>query len=501
MVGSSGISFSGLASGLDTSAIVRQLVALERIPIQLARAQQGEQQDKLDKLGQFGDLVKALQSKAESLSTSEGFTKLSIKGQDGDTASVSANDSAIQGTHIMEVLNLSSIDRWAFDGVSDDAANLGTVDGQTVDFDIGGTSYSVALGAGNSSIEAVANAINGAAGDDVNASVVNTGTDSSPNYQLVLAAKKSGDENRVSNISSSLPSLIITYSAPDGNGAATSASNLTVGLNASAEIDGLTITRSNNDFSDVLEGISLDAVGVGTTTFTVEPDKAAIRAEVDGFLKAYNDVIKFINTQNTFTASEEEGEAGTTGELFGDRVLSTVKRAMTRGLFDVDIDVISADTEGYSTLSNVGITTDNDGILSIDDEIFDAKLLGNLEAFTDLFVDTDGFVRDPSASPNTPGYYEDTTADSGLLATLARGLDQLFGNLPDNNPNIVVAGIFDLRKATYDRNIDRIGTDIRDKERRIEDFEENLVLRFARLEQLMAQLNSQGAALSATLGG
>lgn len=501
MVGSSGISFSGLASGLDTTAIVRQLVALERIPIQMALNQQGEQQSKLDKLGQFGDLVKALQKKSEDLSTSSGFSKLSIKGHDGDIATITSGSTALEGTHTVEILNLSSIDRWAFDGVSDDAVDLGTVTGQSVDFDVNGTSYSVPLDADNSSIEAVANAINSVAGDDVSASVVNTGTESSPTYQLVLASKKSGDENRISNISSSLPSLAITYSAPDVDGAATSSSNLTVGLNALADIDGLTITRSSNDFSDVLEGISVDAVGVGTTTFTVEPDKAAIRSEVDSFVSAYNDVIKFINTQNSYVASEEDGEAGSSGVLFGDSVLSTVRTALSRGLFNVDIDIITADTEGYSTLSNVGITSDNDGILSIDDDLFNEKLLGDLEAFTDLFVDTDGFERDPDAIPNTPEYYEDTTADSGLLASLARGLDQLFGKLPDDNPDIIVAGIFDLREQTFNRNIDRIGVDIIDKERRIESFEQDLVLRFSRLEQLMAQLNSQGAALSATLGG
>lgn len=501
MVGSSGISFTGLASGLDTSAIVRQLVALERIPIHMARTQQGVQQSKLDKLDQFGDLVKTLQSKAEDLSTTEGFSKLAINGADGDIATITSGSGAAQGTHTVEILNLSSIDRWAFDGVSDDEADLGTADGQSVDFEIDGTSYSVSLDADNSSIDAVANAINSAAGDDVIASVVNTGTDASPNYQLVLAAKESGDDYRISNITSGLPDLVITYSAPDSNGDATSSSNLTVGLNASAEIDGLTITRSSNDFSDVLEGISLDAVGVGTTTFTVEPNKEAIRGQIDTFLSAYNDVIKFINTQNTYKASDEEGEAGTSGVLFGDSVLSTVKTALSRGLFNVDIDVISADTEGYSTLSNVGITADNDGVLSIDDELFDEKLLGDLGAFTDLFVDSDGFERDPDAEPNTPEYYQDTTEDSGLLATLARGLDLLFGKLPDDNPDIVVAGIFDLREDTFNRNINRIGEDIRNKERRIESFEEDLILRFARLEQLMAQLNSQGAALAATLGG
>ncbi|MFQ5506994.1 MAG: flagellar cap protein FliD N-terminal domain-containing protein, partial [Planctomycetota bacterium] len=60
MVSGNGISFSGLASGLDTQAIVQQLVALERIPITLVETQKREEQDKLNKVDALADLVKAL---------------------------------------------------------------------------------------------------------------------------------------------------------------------------------------------------------------------------------------------------------------------------------------------------------------------------------------------------------------------------------------------------------------------------------------------------------
>ena len=73
MVSTSGISFSGLGSGLDTNAIVSQLVAVERIPINALRSRKSTEQQRLDLVGQLGDLVKELQSKAEDLSSPAEF--------------------------------------------------------------------------------------------------------------------------------------------------------------------------------------------------------------------------------------------------------------------------------------------------------------------------------------------------------------------------------------------------------------------------------------------
>ncbi|MDC1043628.1 flagellar cap protein FliD N-terminal domain-containing protein, partial [bacterium] len=69
MVSNSGISFSGLGSGLDTNAIVSQLMAVERIPINALQGRKGTEQRRLDLVGQLGDLVKTLQEKAEDLSS------------------------------------------------------------------------------------------------------------------------------------------------------------------------------------------------------------------------------------------------------------------------------------------------------------------------------------------------------------------------------------------------------------------------------------------------
>ena len=391
MVNNSGISIGGLGSGLDTQAIINQLVALERLPIRQIENDRDDVQSKIDRIGQFQNLVDALRDKAEELSTPQAFLALAVQGADESVANVTAGAAALQGSHTMDVQRLASVDRWAFDGVADPSTDLGTVNGQGLSFTVGTTSYDISVDADESSLTEIAAAINETAGDEVAASVVNTGTASSPSYQLVLASRQSGEDGRIFNINSTLPGLTIDSSPPDANGVATSANNVSVGNNALAVIDGLLIERSSNDFGDVLEGVSIEAVGLGQTSFGVEPDKETLKTQVQEFITAYNDVIEFMNTENTFTPAASEGEQSTTGVLFGDSSISAVKRELQSSLFNVPLGSVTGPGAGFATLSVVGISQERDGTLSLDEATFDEKIAEDLGLLTDLFTDSDGF--------------------------------------------------------------------------------------------------------------
>jgi flagellar capping protein FliD len=170
----------------------------------------------------------------------------------------------------------------------------------------------------------------------------------------------------------------------------------------------------------------------------------------------------------------------------------------------VDLDEVFNDSNGFSTLSLVGIGTSRDGTLSIDSALLDAKMDEDLEMFVDLFADTDGFDNG-GADPNTPGFYTDTTADTGLADRLYRTIDHMFGTFdgPEDPANpgeyIVLKGVFDARTEAINGNIERFNKQIESAEWRLEMFEQNLVARFATLEQVMGQLQAQGAALNSAL--
>lgn len=507
MVNSNGISFSGLASGLDTRSIINQLVALERIPIRLIESKREGAQKRLDRIGTLEELVKSLQSAAETLSSGSNFFAFTVNNTDESVATITASGTALPGSHTLDVTRVASTDRWAFDAVADPDLDLASADGEQITFDVGTTSYSLVVNQSNSSLNNLAAAINTMAGDDVTASVVNTGTESNPQYRLVLASDESGEDLRITNIATDIAGLSIAYSPPDGNGDATSASNITVGNNALVVIDGLAVERASNDLSDVFEGIQiqlLSATGGTPITFSVDPDREAIRGNLDSFVSAYNAVIDFVNKESTFTPSEDEDDpVGTSGVLFGDSLLTSVTRNIRRALFDIDLNDILNDTAGFSTLSLIGITTTNDGKLEIDDTVLDAKMSEDLELFADLFVDSDGFDNG-GAPPNTPGFYEDQTADSGLAALLVREIDRMFGSFegpvdPLTGEPMQLDALFDLKEDTLRADIDGFNDQIESMERRLDAFERNLVLRFARLEELMSSLNAQGATLAFAL--
>jgi flagellar hook-associated protein 2 len=277
--------------------------------------------------------------------------------------------------------------------------------------------------------------------------------------------------------------------------------HITTASNAEIELDGLMIQRSSNEFNDVLEGVemSIQAVDLSspqTTTFTVSADTDAIKANLQEFVDSYNAVVDFLNQQSSY-----DQESGTGGDLFGDSVLSSVRRITHDPLFQVDISSVVGDTLGYSTLGLLGIDLGTDGRLTIDETKLDQKMADNLDAFSDFFTDSDGFDNG-GAAKNTPGYYTDTTADSGAFAKLFRSIDQavksvtLDGDPDDPSDNLLIKGLFGRRKETFKSNIDRINKQIDALELRLEDYEESLVLRFSALEELMAGLNSQSSFLN-----
>lgn len=489
-----GITFSGLGSGLDTASIIDQLVALERIPINQIETQKQTTQQKLTLIGTFKGLVQGLQDAARDLASQSSFLSYTVQASIDGVASFSASGSATAGTHTLEVLQLAATDRWAFDGVAARDVALTGTDGQ-ITFDVNGESYAVDITAAESNLDQIAAAINDQAGEAVAATVVNAGTTANPSFQLVLTSRATGEDASIQGLATTIGAL--TFDPTVGG-----TSNITVGANAVAIVDGLTVERESNSFSDVLAGIDIDlqSVSAGPISFAVETDQAAIKGRLNDFVEAYNKVVRFVNDQNTYNE-----ETGPGGGLFGDSLLRGVRSQINGALFglehrqDIDLDGIINDTTGYTTLRSVGFETASDGTLSLDETLLDEKLAADPELFADLFVDSDGFDND-GAAVNTPGYYQDTSADAGIMAILDRVIDQMFDTFDDGLGN-TREGLFGSRTKALQSSIDRYDDQIEARELRLEQFRENLVKRFAALEELIGGLNAQGAALQQALVG
>jgi len=475
----SGITFSGLGSGIDTASLVERLVQLEGLRKAQLESKKEIAQDKQKAISKLQTLVKALQSQAEGMSQSSEFLKLKGAASREGVLSFDVSSNAVQGSHSIEIQQLAAYDRWAFDAVGDPDVDLAGASGESITFTAGGTNYSVAIDPSTSSLKEIASAINTAASADVSASVVNVGTTATPSWKLVVASKESGAAGRVTGLTSTIAGLTIDGTSPvPGSGTPVSTNNLTVGTNAKALVDGLLVERDTNEFEGVIEGFSFTAqsADVGNPVdVSIEPDNAAIKSALKAFTEAYNEVVKFVNEQNTYS---KDGGAG--GALFGDSAVSIVRSKIRDSLFAVNLADVQADTEGYSTLGLVGIEVEKDGTLSIDDAKLDEKITANLGALAALFTDDDG----------------EAGVDTGVAAKLEAAIAALVDRGVGPNGE-GLKSLFGAKDESLTRMISELDDRIAEEESRLDKYEETMRLRFANLENVMAQLNSQSSALGA----
>ena len=465
-----GIQFGGLASGLDTNAIIQAILAVESRTKNVLEARKADEKDKLTLLGTFQGLVEKLQDKARDMQTAGNFFAHKLTAGAEGFASFTLSGNAEAGGHTLEVLSLAAADRYAFAGVADPAATgLGA---GTVDFTVNGTAYSVSVTAGSDSLNGIATAINAAAGDDVTATVVNTGTATLPSWQLVLAGDDTGAEFAITGLASSVAGL-------------TGATQVSVASNASVLVDGLAVQRSNNLFDGVLPGVSFTVARKTETgaplSFTIELDPEGMRTKLKEFVDAYNEVVKFVGDQNTFTT-----EAGAGGLLFGDGALEAIRSTLRRAVVEADRSLVTADTAGYSSLGLIGIDLQDDGTLEIDEEKLDLKLTGDLDRFSDFFRRAD----DATTA---------TVDERGILVKLEDMLKNLIDDSTALDGETKIDGLFDARKSSINRQIKDFDSQIDQQERRLDALEQTLVAKFSALEQLMSGLQSQSAFLQSSL--
>ncbi len=466
------IQFGGLASGLDTKAIIKALVQAEATPIVLLEKQKAGEKQKITQLGTLEGHLKALAKKAQDFASLSGLKATQVNASKEGVAAFNVTGSPASGNYTLDVQQLASADRWAFDGVASPTADLGS---GSLSFEYAGTAYSVDFSSGGS-LNALAAAITDETDGAVDAKVINTGTGSSPSWQLVLSGKDTGADNAITGIDAG---------SIAGLGGAT---QISAAANAVVVVDGLTIQRSTNTFADVIEGleITLESAGQGPMQVSVGLDQDGMVDRLKEFIDGYNKVIEFINKQSSY--SEESGQGGA---LFGDPALRTIASNLRQAIFSPEVVNGSS---AYGSLGMLGIQLQSDGTLQMNESKVKEMLAADTDAFIDFFVDLDGF-NNGGAEKGTAAYYQDTTDNRGFFMVLAKSIDKMLDSQTASNGQ-TYKGLLGARKESLETKVKSIDKNIEQLEMRLEAFEANLVLRFTALEKLLSGMQSQGAFLA-----
>lgn len=360
-----GISFSGLGSGIDFSSITAAVIAERQRPI-------AQLQDKTTLLTTRGNLLKnlngllaAFAESAKALGDRNLGSGRTAASADASVFTASAGSAAAAGRTTVEVARLaSSLAQASRSFTGTDAAVLPVgVTSATFELRKGGatTGQSITIDSTNNTLAGLRDAINGADAG-VTASVVDVS--GRGDFQLVLNSEGTGSAGRVELVETTAPdsgtlaALSLRTLNPAGAGGDFSA------LDAELKINGLSILRSANTVTDALPGVTLNLRKVGTTSVNVTAS-AEIGDKLQTFVTAFNAVQDFVNSQYK---ADEQGHP--TGALAGDPTL----RSMTQTLRTV-LSASSEDNGGaFGSLADIGLSRGKDGRLSLDTETLNAKL-------------------------------------------------------------------------------------------------------------------------------
>ena len=173
------------------------------------------------------------------------------------------------------------------------------------------------------------------------------------------------------------------------------------GQDAHIVVDGTAVTSSSNIIDDVIAGVTLNLLTVDNTTTTtinlaISRNYDQVKSSVQTLLDRYNDIMSDINEQ--FAYNEDTKTAGL---LQGDGTLSSIKS----GLVDVVISSLTGLSSSMNALSLIGIRTDDDGNLTIDDAIFKDAFNNHFNDLKRVFIaegsTTDGDVQYITHTNNT----------------------------------------------------------------------------------------------------
>ena len=180
---SSGVSFSGLSSGIDSGQIIEQLIAIERRPIVFLENQQLEEELKLQIFGAINTSLLSVKTSAELLSEPSDFDAFNSTSSDTDLVDVSVSGSASPGSFTVEVLSLAQAQTRSSKSFSDTTSAL-SLSGDIV---INGKAVEIATA---DSLSDIKDAINNA-NKGVQAQILSV---SDTDHRLLLSSEAAGEE-------------------------------------------------------------------------------------------------------------------------------------------------------------------------------------------------------------------------------------------------------------------------------------------------------------------
>ena len=439
----------GAGSGIDTLALVGQLVDVERAaPQERIDSKRTTTETQISDFGLLSSALSVLQDAADSLGNADTFNSKAASFTDSTAfLPVGLEPEAQAGDYsftISQLAQAQSLSSGAVFTSPSDAVGQGTLtfnfgrwdvvtpptNPNTFTEDTDTPAQVITIDGSNNSLTGLATAINDA-DFGVQASVVNDGS----GYRLVMRAESGIDKQLQITAAESGGSPTNNDNADLSrfafNASAFQMGQNQVGQDSVLTVNGLSVTRSTNTIDDVIDGFEFTLAGVTevgeSINVSIDEDKAIGETAVRDFFTAYNTFLEVLEPITGFNTETEEF-----GSLANDSLAKSVQTQIRQLL----VGTVTGLDGDFVSLTNVGIRTELDGTLSIDEDDFSDAIQNNYDLFKNLFIpvtesSSDQITVNSTGANTTAGEYSVVITQPPVKGNLvgADMADNLLGEL------------------------------------------------------------------------
>jgi flagellar hook-associated protein 2 len=336
----------------DFQSLLDRAVAIASLNLTQLTSQKTVLQNQSSALSTLNTKFTALASALSELNSAAGASNLSYSVSDATIVNAALGEDAMEGAWNIEVTDLgactSTLSKSALSAVTDpETENISSA-----------TSFTLTINGQETTIEpeddtliALVEAINDA-DVDVQASIVNVGTNDEPDYRLTIQSTKfAADTIQLNDGTQDLMDTLAT------------------GSNVAYKVNGMA-TELTNDTRSVLlaPGLTVTLLKESdagkATTITVSRSTAAIGNALTSLVTAYNDAVDALE--------KHTGKNG--GALAGQSIITALWSALR------DIANYDAGSGDLQTLTDLGFEFDDDGKLSFNSSTFATATEDNFDA-------------------------------------------------------------------------------------------------------------------------
>ncbi len=402
-------------------------------PLEKRKQRVENQKAEIDALS---DMIKTLSSKASDLLSDDIYEGVNST-VSGDSVDISISGSVKPQNLNVDVVSLATRD--VFEANDSFSSTDDTLSSGSMSISIDGNDYDITIDDGDTLSDLV-DKINSQTDGKVNATILNVGGDNP--YKLIVKSTDTGSKNQIS-ISSDSDSFSNDFQRVGD-----------VASDAVFKVDGVEITRSSNEVSDLIDGVTFSLKKVGSSSVSIEKDDSKLVDAMNSFINQFNSVIKVVKGDTKFDADTKEA-----GIFQGNSTFRSIADTLQ------NIITTTFSKDGMSAY-DIGIEIQRDGTISFDESKFK-------EAY-----DSDG--------EKVKEYLDSSDSLSGLFNKFDKTIFDM---------NYRSFGAIKVIKNDLDSGLNRYDEEIKKAQERLDARYDLLTKKFASYDILLGGLNSQASTI------